>query len=531
MLKALFKKQMKELNSWLLFDRKTGKPRSKGSMAGYIILYIILFLSLMSTFFAMSNAMCPPLVAANMGWVYHAIVCLLSVAMGVFGSVFTTFSTLYLSRDNDLLLAMPIPPSRIMLVRLFGVWLWGLIYESIVVIPAMVVYWITAPISISIVLADLLMLLLVSFFILTLSCLLGWVVAKIIVKLKNKSFITVLISLAFMAAYFYFYSNSYKLIGNILANAESFGEKIYNGFAPLYWLGRGAEGDFLSIVMVGAIIIALLALTWWVLSRSFLKLATSTGNSSKKAYKVKHVKAGGVQSALIRKETKRLTSSANCMLNCCLASLFLLVASVFIIIKGDSILKNVTEIMPGMEVYVPMLACVIICLISGMNDYSAVSVSLEGHNISLIQSLPVAAWQVLKAKLILHLIVTSIPTLICSICAAIALKADLLSGVLLIVFPQIYVLFFATFGLLVNLKHPNLTWTNEMYAVKQGASVLIIVFGSMLTVTILGVLYLLVGQYIMPQVYVVLLSIVFALLSALCLKWIKNKGAEVFESL
>lgn len=531
MLKALFRKQMKELGSWLLLDRKTGKPRSKGSMVGYIILYIVLFLMLMSVFFGMSSAMCVPLVSVNMGWLYHAIICLVSVVMGVFGSVFSTFSTLYLAKDNDFLLSLPIPPSRIMFVRLFGVWLWGFIYEALVMLPAMVVYWITVPVSIPIVLADLLVLLLVSFFILTLSCLLGWVVAKISVKLKNKSFITVLVSLAFMAAYFYLYSNSYKLLENILANVESFGGKIYSNFAPLYWLGRGAEGDWISLLMIGAIIIALLALVWWVLSHSFLKLATSAGSGSKKAYRVKHVKAGSVQGALIRKETKRLTSSANCMLNCCLASLFLLVASVFIIIRGDSILKSVTENMPGIEQYVPIIACVIICLIAGMNDYSAVSVSLEGHSIWVVQSLPVTAWQALKAKLILHLIVTAIPTLTCSICAVIALKADVLSGVLLIVFPQIYVLFFAVLGLLVNLKHPNLTWTNEMYAVKQGMSVVIIVFGSMLTATALGILYFLVGKYITPQVYVVLLSAVFALLSALCLKWIKNKGVEIFESL
>lgn len=531
MLKALFGKQMKELGSWLLLDRKTGKPRSKGSMVGYIILYIILFAMFMSMFFGMSSAMCAPLVSVNMGWLYHAIICLVSVALGVFGSVFSTFSTLYLAKDNDFLLSLPIPPSKIMLVRLFGVWLWGFIYEALVLIPAMVVYWITVPVSVPVVLADLLVLLLVSFFILTLSCLLGWVVAKISIKLKNKSFITVLVSIAFMAAYFYVYSNSYKLLENILANVESFGDKIYSNFAPLYWLGRGAEGDWVSLLLVGAIIIALLALVWWVLSHSFLKLATNTGSNSKKAYRVKSVKAGSIQGALLKKEAKRLTSSANCMLNCCIASLFLLAAAVFIVIKGSSILETVKMGIPGIERYVPILACAIICFIAGVNDYTAASVSLEGHSIWIVQSLPVTAWQVLKAKLALHLIVTAIPALICSICAAAVLKADMLSCVLLIVFPQIYVMFFAALGLLINLKHPNLTWTNEIYVVKQGIGVFIMMFGSMMTATVLFFLYFWASKYITPEIYVVLLSVVFGLLSVLCLNWIKNKGSEIFEKL
>ena len=40
-----------------------------------------------------------------------------------------------------------------------------------------------------------------------LSCLLGWVVAKISLRLKYKSFVTVLISLAFIGAYYFFYFN------------------------------------------------------------------------------------------------------------------------------------------------------------------------------------------------------------------------------------------------------------------------------------------------------------------------------------
>lgn len=41
------------------------------------------------------------------------------------------------------------------------------------------------------------LLIVISLFVLALSCVLGWVVAKISLKLKNKSFITVLVSLVF----------------------------------------------------------------------------------------------------------------------------------------------------------------------------------------------------------------------------------------------------------------------------------------------------------------------------------------------
>ena len=41
-----------------------------------------------------------------------------------------------------------------------------------------------------------LFLLLISLFVMAISCLLGWVVAKVSLKLKNKSFVTVVLSLA-----------------------------------------------------------------------------------------------------------------------------------------------------------------------------------------------------------------------------------------------------------------------------------------------------------------------------------------------
>ena len=41
-------------------------------------------------------------------WLYRALMGIVSVTLGVFGSVFNTFSTLYQAKDNDLLFAMPI---------------------------------------------------------------------------------------------------------------------------------------------------------------------------------------------------------------------------------------------------------------------------------------------------------------------------------------------------------------------------------------------------------------------------------------
>ena len=101
------------------------------------------------------------------------------------------------------MLSLPIPVKVLMASRLLTVYLMGVMYSIVVILPAVIVYWITASASVGVIFGSLLLMFLISVFILTLSCVLGWVVAKISLKLKNKSFITVLISLVFFGIYYF----------------------------------------------------------------------------------------------------------------------------------------------------------------------------------------------------------------------------------------------------------------------------------------------------------------------------------------
>ena len=122
MLKTLVKKQMMELNRGFFYNQKTGKMRDKGSSILFIILYAFLIIGLLGGMFTlMSVAMCTVLVEAGLAWLYFVIASMVAVFMGVFGSVFNTFSALYQAKDNDLLLSLPIPVSHILISRLIGV--------------------------------------------------------------------------------------------------------------------------------------------------------------------------------------------------------------------------------------------------------------------------------------------------------------------------------------------------------------------------------------------------------------------------
>lgn len=148
----------------------------------------------------------------GMGWLYFAIMGLIAVVLGVFGSVFNTYAGLYLAKDNDLLLSMPIPVGAIMASRILGVYIMGLMYSGIVIIPAAVVYMIQAASAAAEFIGPVLLAVLISVLVLTLSCAPRLVVAQISKKLKNRSFITVIISLLFLGAYYFIYFRAQSVI-------------------------------------------------------------------------------------------------------------------------------------------------------------------------------------------------------------------------------------------------------------------------------------------------------------------------------
>lgn len=311
MTKALLKKQMLEVFSWLYKGRKTGKRRSAKGIVGYVVLYLFVFGSVGSMFYMAADMLCAPLVAAGMGWLFWCLMGLLTVVLGVFGSVFTTYTSLYQAKDNDLLLSMPIPASRIMLIRLLGVYAIGLMYELMVIIPTQIVWFRTVPFSAVGAVFVVLIPLVLSVLVLVLTAVLGWVVALIAGRLKHKNMVTVFASLAFIAIYYYVYGQAYSMLQSILVNAEAVGDKMKSILYPLYHMGLAAEGNVLSMLIFTAIIGALFGIVYAVLSHSFIKLATANRGAAKTAYKRQKAKVSPVGRALLQKELRRFLGSSN----------------------------------------------------------------------------------------------------------------------------------------------------------------------------------------------------------------------------
>ena len=533
MLKLLLKKQLFEIFSPYFYDAKKNKARSKISTAAYFILFALLIVGLLGGIFTfLAIGLCRPLASANLSWLYFALMGLIAVLLGAFGSVFNTYAGVYLPKDNDLLLSMPIPVSSLVAARLFSVYLMGLMYSAVVILPAVIVYWVTTGITLFSVLGGLMLTILISVFVLTLSCFLGWVVAKISQKLKHKSVIAVLASLTFIAIYYFVYFKAQGVIQNLLANAAEYGAQIKSNAYPLYLFGSVGVGDFKAILIITAAMAVLFGLTWVVLSRSFLHIATSTGKTTRGAYKETTIRQRSVDAALLSRELARFTGSPSYMLNCGLGTFLMPVCAVAALWKGRSLFAMLDAMFAETPGSVPLLLCVILCGLASMNLMVVPSISLEGKNLWLMQSLPVNPWKLFQAKIRMQLLLTALPLLLCIVCAAIVYPLSPIYLSVIVLFAASYMLLSALSGLMLGVKMPTLTWTNELMPIKQSAPVVITLFGGIgYTVLLFAGFLLLPGWRLGFIGYMACFIGVNVILSVCNYLWLRKTGTTRFAEL
>ena len=406
----------------------------------------------------------------------------------------------------------------------------GLFYSGSIAVPAVVVGLIQCGLSLPRLIGSLVWVLLITLIVLCLSTLLGWVVARISVKLKSKSFLIVLLSLLFLGLYYVVYFRMVNHIQDLITGVIQFGESIRGTANPLYFFGRIGEGDWLAMLLWLAAVGLILALIWLLLKKSFLSIATASAGGKKAVYREKAARQGSVGAALLRKEWMRFSSSSVYMLNCGLGVVFLVGLGVFLLIKGKEYIGILASI-PALAELLPVLLCAACCLMASMVNLTAPSVSLEGRSIWQLQSLPVTAWQVLQAKLELHLAVAALPTLFCAGIAVMLIQATVAQKLLILAVTMLFMLSFALLGLALGVRMANLNWTNENQPIKQSASVAITMFAAMGLALAIGGLYVWFGYRMGPTAWLSVCSLVLLAVSAALFLWLRNSGARRFATL
>ncbi len=534
MLKTLIIKQLREMTSFIFRSKKSGKTRSKASILIYIFLLIYAVGVFGGMFYMLFDHMCNLYFDTGIGEIYFIFAGLTATGFGVIGSIFTTYASIYVAKDNEQLISLPIPPSKILTARISGCYIMTLFFESLVFIPCYAVYIVNRDFSALNIIFAVINLFIMPLMSLSISCILGWIIALVASKLpKNaKTVVIILVSVAFISLYFYMISAANEvipgMISSIAENQEGITKIAKYAFYPIFEYGWGSVGKISSFLISIGITILVFSIIHAILSKTFLSLTTANKGSTLKKFTKKELNSSSVDGTLLKRELLRFKSSPVYILNCSMGTMLMIIATVFLIIKRD-VIAQMTDVI-GKE-YMGLILCAALAFIVSSNYLTAPSISLEGKNIWIVQSCPVPAWKVLKSKILLHMIMTAVPALIISVVADCLVDIALVSKIMLLVVGVVFSFFEAVFGMILNLKMPDLKWTNEAVAVKQGVSVLIALFASWVTVILLSGLYFLVNKIISAEIYLMLSVALIAAISVVMYIWIRKKGTQIFSFL
>lgn len=535
MFKALLKKQLLELNMFYFYNRKTGKTRSKAGIIGFVALFAFVFISVGFAFFGMGKLFSITFLPMKLDWLYFAIMSLISVVLGIFGDVFNTYAMLYRAKDNDLLLSMPIPPAKLLSSRLIGTYVMALLYQSLVLIPAILVYFIDkAELTVLSVIFTVLLEFVLPLFITVLTCILGFVIAFITSKVKSKTFVTVISALALIFVYYFCYFRLNAILNSVVQNAGKISKDVKTYFYPFYALGLAFCGEVLPFLAVTAAIAVLFGITCFILSKTYISIATSNRTSKKTVYRENKLKSSSVKSTLVKKEFKRFFTSPAYILNAGLGLVILLILAIVAVIKREELYDAVimvTYFFPKAKSLIPAALAAAMCLVLSMNALTAPSISLEGKSIWILKSCPVNVKDIIYAKQIPHLVLNGAISLIDAVIVGTVLKLEIYNIILVAVYCIIFIEFTGIVGLIFNLKNPILEWTNETIPIKQSMSVLYAILIGFATTVVFAAAGYFLREYVSGEQLLIGAIVLLTLASRYLNRYLTSNCEKMFEKI
>lgn len=530
MFKALLKTRLQALFSSMF--RGTKNKRGAGMKIMFSLLMVYALASIVFLFYMQFSQLALPLKSAGLTWLYFAYAGLAAFALSFIGSVFTTQSQLYDARDNEMLLSLPIKPWMILGSRMLTLLLLNLLFTVLVLAPAGVAFCILAGgMTVAQVACFALAGLAIPVLTMALSSILGWVLALISGRMRNKSLVQTALSVVFLIVYFMVIGRMNEYMTLLIQNSEQIGSSIQAFVFPAYHFGLAAMGSFRSLVYFLLCAYVPFALVYAMLSRTFIRVATSKRGFAKIKYQRRALKVSSPQKALLVKELRHFVSNSMYMMNAGLGVIFTLIIPVLFLIKRDMVMSLLAQI-PGAQANIGLIAALILCAMATMDTISAPSISLEGKNLWIAQSLPVRARDILMAKAYMHMVITVPPTLIASAVLALALPLTEPMRLLLIVVPALMNVLFALLGVVINLLFPKFDWVSEAVAVKQSGSVAISMFGGWGMVAAPALLYgLVLHDKIDGALYLFLCGALIALGAVLCAGYLGRGGTKRFAEL
>ena len=532
MLRTLLSLNLKAYFTNIFFLGSSKKAGAgKKILIGFVFIYAIAAFSF--SFGALFNMLIGPFYAQNLGWLYFALFASLSFVVCVITTIFAAQSQIFEAKDNEALLSLPIKPSTILISRILMMLIFEYLFTLIFALPALFIWFYHGFGSSLGTIYFIIGFLLLPILSLAISLFIAWLLSMLTRGMRHKSIFTITLSLAFLIAYFYFYSNIQTYLNDLLTKGEEIAAAFKKAMPPFYQFGMAvSNGSIQNLALCALWCLAPFALCAWLLSVNFIKiLTTKVGARLGAPVALNKLQPTSPLWALTKKELSYFWSKPMVVLNTSIGSVFMILGSIYILYQRGTLLGQIYPLLNymGGGLSFPLLLAVALTFLATTNSLSSSLISLEGKYFWIAKIVPVESKKILQSKILTHLLTAAIPAFIASFMLSL-MATNINEWLLIFALPLSFTLFSAVIGLAINLIFPKMEWLNEIIVVKQGMAAMIAIFGGMGIVAGLAIIYIfLVNMPLATFLYI--LAALFTGLSLLCYNWLMNKGAEKWNSL
>ncbi|MBQ8584312.1 MAG: hypothetical protein IJ488_06885 [Clostridia bacterium] len=508
MIKTLIGLRLRQTLSSLGGKKKDGtrKPLSVPKLILYGILYLYVIVVFAGMFTLMALGMASVMIPAGLDNLYFALFMLISfMVIFVFG-IFETKSHLFDCKDNELLLSMPIKPEHIVLSRVFTLLIYNYLECALVMLPCIACYAALGGSPLGII-GGVIVFLFLPLLALTVSAAFGYLVAILSKKFKRNTLFTTVISIAFIALYFVFYSWLMES-GTEDMTPEAMGELAAKlGFIGILGSVATLHPFYTPLFVILSAGISFGA--YMLISHSYVSIVTSGGKVKKNKYRAERLEKRSAVYAFTKKELSRFFSSSTYILNSAMGLIFAVMLSVVALFSGGELILFAEMLsLDGIDGFGALyaLGAALLSLLGSMTYISAASVSLEGKSLWIPRTMPISGREVLLSKTLAHIIIAGIPTLLSSVLLIIALGVAPEYMAFYILSPLLTCAVSAVFGSVINTAFPKFEFKNEAEPIKQSLSTFLVMMALLLFEALIAV-----GTFIMSVIGLALLSAVLGL--------------------
>ncbi len=449
---------------------------------------------------------------------------LLIFAFGIFRAGHAIFG----ARGYDILSAMPLRAGAIVVSRFIAMYAEDLLLTLVILLPGTIVFGVCRQPGWFFYAGALVGGLFIPAIPLVVSTLFGTVIMAVSARMKHKSLVQTLLMIALVVG---MVCGSFTMgegaesmtVEAVAALAQNLGSALTQ-YPPAAWMNHVLIGGQIGELLLFALLSLLLMVGTILLTARFFhaimrRLMTF---SARHAYTIGAMETRGLLKTLYLREAKRYFSSSIYVTNTIVGPIMACIMAVGLWTAGMDALTAVFPAEFDVAPLLPFAFGAVMC----MMPTTCASISMEGKQFWVIQSLPIPAKTLLDAKILLNLTLMLPFCLVGEVFLMLSLRPSLLDMLWLLMMSGALMIFCAVLGITVNLRFHRFDWAKEEEVVKQGVSTLLGGFAGVLLAFLMGG-----AVFVTPAAYADLAKLLLTalLLAGTFLLYRKNNAANLSQ--